>query len=127
MYAIVLAGGGGSRLWPHSRANTPKQLQALVGERSLLQATIDRLRTLMPSENIVIVTGAAHAAGARAQVPEVPAANVVVEPAARSTAPAIGLGLLHITRLAQARGDADPVVGSFHADHVIADAAEFRA
>ncbi|HUS17907.1 MAG TPA: mannose-1-phosphate guanylyltransferase, partial [Chloroflexia bacterium] len=127
MYAIVLAGGGGSRLWPLSRAATPKQLLALLSDRSLIQETVDRLRGAMPPEHIVIVTGAAHAEGVRAQLPEVPAANVLVEPAARGTAPAIGLGLLHIERLAQAAGDPDPVIGSFHADHVITDPAEFHA
>jgi mannose-1-phosphate guanylyltransferase len=127
MYGIIMAGGGGSRLWPHSRANTPKQLLALISDRTLIQETVARLLPLMPIENIVVVTGAAHAAGARAQLPDLPAANVLVEPAARGTAPAIGLGLIHIRRLAAGRGEADPVIGSFHADHVITDVAEFQS
>ncbi|HET7081589.1 MAG TPA: mannose-1-phosphate guanylyltransferase [Chloroflexia bacterium] len=127
MYATILAGGGGSRLWPLSRNNTPKQLLTLVSPRSMLQETVDRLTPLMPPENIVVVTGEKHADQARAQLPEVPPENIVVEPAARGTAPAIGLGLLHIIRLAAAHGETDPVVGSFHADHVITDVPEFQA
>ncbi len=125
MYAIVLAGGSGSRLWPRSRRDTPKQLLTLLSDRSLLQETVDRLRLLMPVEHIVVVTGEAHAPQVAAQVPDLPPANVLVEPAPRGTAPAIGLGLLYIERLAAAAGEANPVVGSFHADHVITDPAEF--
>jgi mannose-1-phosphate guanylyltransferase len=126
MYAIVLAGGSGSRLWPRSRRDTPKQLLDLLSQRSLLQETVDRLEALMPLENIVVVTGEAHAGQAHAQLPGLPAANVLVEPAPRGTAPAIGLGLLYIRRLAAGRDDPDPVIGSFHADHVITQAAVFR-
>ena len=125
MYAIVLAGGSGSRLWPRSRRDTPKQLLTLLSDRSLLQETVDRLRLLMPVEHIVVVTGEAHAPQVAAQVPDLPPANVLVEPAPRGTAPAIGLGLLYIERLAAAAGEANPVVGSFHADHVITDPTEF--
>ena len=125
MYAIVLAGGAGSRLWPRSRAATPKQLLDLLSDRSLLQETVDRLRLLMPVENIVIVTGDQHAAAARVQLPDLPVGNVLIEPAARATAPAIGLALLYIGRLAASRHEPDPVIGSFHADHVITNPAEF--
>jgi len=122
-----MAGGGGSRLWPLSRNNTPKQLLALVSARSLLQDTVDRLLELMPPENIVIVTGAHHATQARAQLPAIPARNILVEPAARGTAPAIGLALVYIAYLARAKDEPDPVVGSFHADHAITKVAEFQA
>ncbi len=127
MYGIIMAGGGGSRLWPRSRGNTPKQLLALVSDRSLIRETLDRLLPLMPAERIVVVTGAAHAAAAREQLPELPATNILVEPAARGTGPAIGLALVHIARLAAAAGDPDPVIGSFHADHVVTNPAEFQA
>ncbi len=127
MYAVIMAGGGGSRLWPYSRAHTPKQLLAVATERTLIQETVDRLLPLMPAENIVVVTGPAHVAGVREQLPELPQANILVEPAACGTAPAIGLGLLHVAGLAAARGETDPVVGSFHADHVITDPEAFRS
>ena len=127
MYGIVLAGGVGSRLWPRSRNNTPKQLLGLLSAHSMLQETIDRLTPIIPIENIVIVTGENHAAQAREQLPSLPAANVLIEPAARGTAPAIGLALNHITRLAQANHESDPIIGSFHADHVITNVDEFRS
>jgi mannose-1-phosphate guanylyltransferase len=98
-----------------------------VTDRSLIRETLDRLLPLMPPERIVVVTGAAHAASAREQLPELPAENIVVEPAARGTGPAIGLGLIRIARMAAAAGDPDPVIGSFHADHVITNPAEFQA
>jgi mannose-1-phosphate guanylyltransferase len=125
MYAIVLAGGVGSRLWPRSRNNTPKQLIDLIPGDSMLQESVKRLSCLMPQENVVIVTGENLAAETRRQLPELPAENVIVEPAGRGTAPAIGLGLLHVARLAEARGDKDPVVGSFTADHIIANVDQF--
>lgn len=126
MYGIVLAGGVGSRLWPHSRNNTPKQLLKLLSAHSLLQETVNRLTPLMPIENIVIVTGENHAEQAREQLPGLPVENVLVEPAARGTAPAIGLALLHITRLAKANHDSDPIIGSFHADHIITKVTDFQ-
>jgi mannose-1-phosphate guanylyltransferase len=119
MYAIVLAGGIGSRLWPRSRNTSPKQLLDLVSERTMIQETVDRLQLLMPCKNMVIVVGENHAVKVREQLGEVPPENVLTEPSGRGTAPAIGLGLLHIRRLADAAGVANPVIGSFHADHVI--------
>jgi mannose-1-phosphate guanylyltransferase len=127
MYGIIMAGGAGSRLWPRSRTQTPKQLLDLLSPNSLLQETVNRLRPLMPLENIVLVTGEQHAAAARDQLPDLPPANILAEPAARGTAPAIGLGLIYIARLAAERGEGDPVIGSFHADHVITDVPEFQA
>jgi mannose-1-phosphate guanylyltransferase len=127
MYGIIMAGGAGSRLWPRSRNQTPKQLLDLLSPLSLLQETVARLRPLMPPENIVLVTGEQHAEAAREQLPDLPPENILAEPAARGTAPAIGLGLIHIARLAAQRGESDPVIGSFHADHVITNVPEFQA
>lgn len=125
MYAIVLAGGVGSRLWPRSRNDHPKQLLDLVSERTMIQETVDRLQLLMPCENITIVVGENHATKVREQLKELPAENVLVEPSGRGTAPAIGLALLQIKRLATKAGISDPVIGSFHADHVITKRDEF--
>ncbi len=126
MYAIMLAGGVGSRLWPRSRNDSPKQLIDLIGERTMIQETAERLCGLMPIGNIIIITGANHAALARQQLPGLPPENVLAEPVGRGTAPAIGLGLAHIRRLAQAAGETDPIIGSFHADHVITRSEEFN-
>lgn len=125
MYAIVLAGGIGSRLWPRSRNDHPKQLLDLVSERTMIQETVDRLQLLMPCENITIVVGENHAVKVREQLKELPPENVLVEPSGRGTAPAIGLALLHIRRLAAQAGISNPVIGSFHADHVITKRDEF--
>jgi mannose-1-phosphate guanylyltransferase len=92
----------------------------------MLQETISRLTGLMPVENIVIVTGDTHAPQIGEQLPELKPENILIEPSGRGTAPAIGLGLLHIRRLAAAAGEQNPVIGSFHADHVITNVAEFR-
>src|SRR5688572_19623900 len=78
--AIVLAGGSGTRFWPVSRRDRPKQLLALDGERTLLQATVDRLAPLVPAERVWVCTGERLAEQVRAQLPEVPAAQVLSEP-----------------------------------------------
>ena len=81
LYSTILAGGSGTRLWPLSRACEPKFLHPLTGtDRSLLQATVDRIGPLSAAGQIYVVTGTAHAAAISRQLPEVPAANILVEP-----------------------------------------------
>jgi len=118
---LVLAGGSGTRFWPVSRRLRPKQLLALEGERSLLQATVDRLAPLATPERIWISTTAELADAVRAQLPEVPPAQILLEPAGRNTAPAIGWSLLTMP----AARRAGPVA-VLPADHRIADPARFR-
>jgi mannose-1-phosphate guanylyltransferase len=116
-YAVIPAGGAGTRLWPLSRAGHPKFLHALgTGGRSLIQATADRLRPMADFERILVVTGGAHAAAIARQLPELPEDNVIVEPGPRDSAPAIGLAAALL-----ARRDPDAVMGSFAADHLVAD------
>ncbi len=120
--AVVPAGGAGTRLWPLSREGSPKFLLDLTGSgRSLLQATWDRLAPLAGA-GVVVVTGERHAEAVRAQLPDLPADGVLVEPAPRDSMPAIGLAAAVV-----ARRDPDAVVGSFAADHVIRDAVAFAA
>ena len=122
LWAVVPAGGAGTRLWPLSRAGAPKFLHDLGGTgRTLLQATYDRLEPLV-GDRLLVVTGVAHAEAVGAQLPEVPAEQVVAEPAPRDSMAAIGLAAALIERR-----DPDAVIGSFAADHVIADADAFRA
>lgn len=90
-YAVIMAGGGGTRLWPLSRRNRPKQAIPLVEERSLFQATFERLKDLLPPQRILVVTAEEQAATLQAQVPHIPDENFLLEPAPRGTASAIGL------------------------------------
>ncbi|MBT3240471.1 MAG: NTP transferase domain-containing protein [Chloroflexi bacterium] len=90
-YALIMAGGGGTRLWPLSRKDKPKQMLKLVGDRTLFQVSVDRLMGLFPPENILVVTSALQATAFQEQVPEIPKDNYIVEPGPRDTAAAIGL------------------------------------
>ncbi|HOR00658.1 MAG TPA: mannose-1-phosphate guanylyltransferase [Anaerolineae bacterium] len=118
---VILAGGVGTRLWPRSRRSCPKQLLDLVNPRTMLQNTVDRVLPLVGPERIYVVTGTEYAEQAREQLPELPAANILVEPAGRGTAPCIGLAAITLA-LREPQG----VMISLHADHVIGDAARFR-
>ncbi|WP_091784818.1 mannose-1-phosphate guanylyltransferase [Pedococcus dokdonensis] len=121
-WAVVPAGGAGTRLWPVSRASSPKFLHDLTGTgRSLLQATWDRLTPLTGSQ-VLVVTGAAHRAAVAAQLPDLPADQLLAEPAPRDSMAAIGWA----AAVLEAR-DPSAVLGSFAADHVIADEDAFRA
>ena len=94
LHAIIMAGGAGTRLWPESRQNQPKQLLTFGDTRSLLQKTLDRLQPTVSLENIRIVTGKHLAQAIRQQTPELPEDAVVVEPCARNTAACIALAAL---------------------------------
>jgi mannose-1-phosphate guanylyltransferase len=123
LYAVIPAGGSGTRLWPLSRAGHPKFLHALTGSQaSMLQATVTRLEPLSKPEMTYVVTGVAHAAAVARQLPELPDDNIVVEPSARDSCPAIALAAAII-----ARRDPDAVMGSFAADHLIAHQERFLA
>ena len=91
LYAIIMAGGSGTRFWPKSRRDRPKQLLRLAGETTMLQQTVARIEPLVPRDRILIVTGADQAAATRAQLPDLPAENVIAEPSPRDTAPCVGL------------------------------------
>jgi len=98
MIALILAGGGGTRLWPVSRQAKPKQIEAFVGEHSMLKATFTRLRAEFAADDIFVATSAQYANEIRAQLPELPAQNMILEPCRRETASAIGYALLQISR-----------------------------
>lgn len=119
-WAVLLAGGSGTRFWPLSTPDHPKQLLPLAGDRSTAEAAVDRLDGLIEPERILVVTGQALAGPLRKALP-IPANNVLVEPRAASTGPA----LLWATLEARRR-DADAEVLSLHADWVIPDPAAFR-
>lgn len=121
LYAVLMAGGSGTRFWPASRAARPKQLIAIKGARTLIQSALDRVAPLVPPERVLVVTARAHARAVARQLPEVPARNLLVEPIGRNTAPCAGLATVE----ALAR-DPDALLALFPADHVIADTATWR-
>src|SRR4051794_3887846 len=121
LYAVIPAGGSGTRLWPLSRAGHPKFLHPLTGtEASLLQATVERLAPLVTLDSVYVVTGVSHAAAVSRQLAGVPVENILVEPSPRDSCAAIALAAAVI-----ARRDPDAVMGSFAADHLIADSAGY--
>lgn len=121
MQVLILAGGSGTRFWPLSRKNRPKQLLALEGETTLLRDTVERLRPLVGPESVWICTTQALAEAIRRDVPEIPAGQILLEPEGRNTAPAIGWSVRSMPEEAR-RG----VVAVLPADHRIGDPAAFR-
>jgi mannose-1-phosphate guanylyltransferase len=123
MYAIVLAGGVGTRLWPRSRQSRPKQFSDITGcGRTMLQSTVDRLAGVAADEEVYIITGQQYVDLAQEQVGQIPAQNVIAEPCGRNTAPAIGLACIHLRRQGK-----DGVVAVLPADHTIQDDEQFRS
>jgi mannose-1-phosphate guanylyltransferase len=120
-FALILAGGGGTRLWPASRRSRPKQLLALGGDTSLLAGTFARVSRLLGADHTLVVTAVDQADAIRQALPELPADNLVAEPAARNTGPAVGLGAVAVARRA---GD-DARLAVLPSDAFIGDEAEF--
>ena len=114
LHATIMAGGAGTRFWPASRKLNPKQLLNLTGERSMIQATADRLKGLCESENLMIVTNKTLVDAIAKQLPDVPADSIVGEPAKRDTAPCVGLAAALV-----AAKDPDATMVVMPADHVI--------
>ena len=121
-YGVILAGGRGTRFWPRSRKRSAKQVLNVLGERSLIQATADRLAPVIAPERIWILTNDHLRDTIIRQLPEVPREQILAEPMQRNTAPAIGLAahILHSV-------DPDAVMGVFPSDHVVAKPGVYRA
>ena len=122
LHAVVMAGGTGTRFWPASRNDAPKQLLQLVGNQTMLRQTLDRLGELAPKERRLIVTNARLVDATRQQLPELPASAIVGEPCKRDTAPCVGLAALLVSR-----NDPDATMVVMPADHVIRPAEKFQA
>jgi mannose-1-phosphate guanylyltransferase len=122
MYASILAGGSGTRLWPLSTSEHPKQFLTLTSKDTMLQETVQRIGPLVPLDQQYIVTSGEYASMVQEQLPALAAGNIVAEPTGRGTVASIGLAATLI-----AARDPHAVMGSFHSDAAIQDAAGFRA
>lgn len=122
LWAIVFAGGIGSRFWPLSTTHRPKQVLALVNERPLIADTIQRLSPMVPAERVLVVTSADIADALHEVIPEVPRANMLIEPRPLGTAAALAWGAREVAR----RAGPDTVFCALHADLSVATPAEFR-
>ena len=107
VYAVIMAGGSGTRFWPLSRRKRPKQLLEIFGSTTLLEQAVERLQGLIPPERIYVFTNEfVHAAVAR-RLPQIPKRQIVAEPAQRNTAPTIGLAAHEISSARSRRRDGD--------------------
>ncbi|HLK53847.1 MAG TPA: mannose-1-phosphate guanylyltransferase [Candidatus Angelobacter sp.] len=120
-YSVILAGGSGTRFWPRSRRKLAKQVLALDGKQTMIQKTMERLLPLGTANDFWVITNEFVAAEIQRQLPSIPPQQVVIEPEARNTAPAIGLAAFLLERLAP-----ESIIGMFPADHVIGDEKKFR-
>jgi mannose-1-phosphate guanylyltransferase len=121
MYAVIMAGGSGTRLWPRSRQNRPKQFHSLTSDRSLLQETITRLSPAVEIEQTYVIAGKSHVKSILEQIPDLPDSQVIAEPSARNTAPAVGI----MAVILEAR-DPGAIMMVLPADHFIAKGEDFR-
>ena len=119
--AVVMAGGSGTRFWPLSRRRMPKQFLPIAGNRTMIEETVQRIRPLIPYRDIFTIAGRHHTRTIRRLLPELPAANALVEPRPRNTAPSLILATASI-HLRNPRA----VVAVLASDHLIANPARFR-
>jgi mannose-1-phosphate guanylyltransferase len=120
IYAIIMAGGVGSRFWPRSKERTPKQLLTIFGEDTMIQSTVKRIEPLVKPDHIFIVTNKVQTEEMIRQLPQIPKENILVEPYGRNTAACIGLACLHIRKVSK-----DAVTFVLPADHLIHEEEKF--
>ena len=119
-YVVILAGGGGTRLWPKSRGKSPKQFLKLLNNKTLFQETFDRSKLSVPISNIYIVAGKNLVAEIKKETPEILDKNIIIEPVPKNTAPAIGLAAAVI-----AKKDKNALISTLAADHYIKEKSKF--
>jgi len=120
-YAVVMAGGVGSRFWPRSRKTLPKQLLNLFGEFTMIQETVRRLDGFIDADKIFVITNKVQKALIEEQLPQIPKDNIVAEPVGRNTAPCVALAAAIINEIKN-----DAVIITLPADHLITDTKKFR-
>ena len=121
LYAVIMAGGVGSRFWPSSRRANPKQFLDVFGDASMIQNTFARLQPLVPAERVFVVTNTDYAGKTREHLPAVPPENILTEPVARNTAPCVAFAAARLHAL-----DPDATMIVLPADHVITNVARFH-
>lgn len=121
IYAVILAGGGGTRLWPKSRKKTPKQFLKLTSKKTMMQVAADRISKLVNWENIIVVTNKIYLEEVKKQLPEVPNENIIAEPEKRDTALAMLVGALY----AKSK-NSDAVIINLASDHTLNNENEYR-
>lgn len=121
VYAVIMAGGVGSRFWPRSREKSPKQLLEIVDKETMIRSTVKRISDLIEPKNILIVTNKLQKPMVMKQLPHIPSANVIIEPQVRNTAPCIGLAALFVHQ-----NDPEGVMVILPSDHIMQDEEEFR-
>jgi mannose-1-phosphate guanylyltransferase len=122
LYAVIMAGGSGVRFWPQSRRHRPKQFLNIVGEKTMIRATVDRMTPVTPIDRIMIVTGVRHSENIHNQIPEISEESIVAEPVGRNTAPCVALAAYKL-----AKKDPDAVMVVLPADHLIMKEKEFQS
>jgi mannose-1-phosphate guanylyltransferase len=121
VYAVIMAGGVGSRFWPRSREKSPKQLLEIIGKGTMIQNTVKRVSDLIDPKNILVVTNRVQKSIVAKQLPNIPVENIIIEPIGRNTAPCIGLAALFTRRM-----DPESVMVVLPSDHIMQDEEEFR-
>ena len=114
LYAVIMAGGSGTRFWPWSRKKTPKQLLKITGQDTMISQTVDRIIGEIPSENIYVVTTSSQSDSIKEELPQIPTKNIISEPFGRNTAACIGLASTIISNR-----DANAIMAVMTADHII--------
>ena len=118
--ALIMAGGKGTRFWPLSTEEKPKQFLKLVGDDTMIQMSVKRLEKLIPIERIFIVTGMRYMGLIKEQLPNLPFKNIIVEPVGKNTAPCIALSAFHINKIYE-----DATIAVLPSDHLIKDEDNF--
>ena len=120
LYAVIMAGGGGTRFWPWSREMRPKQCLPILSSKTMIRETVDRVQPLVPPERVLIVTSRSQARHLHREVPRIPPRNLLLEPAGKNTAPCLGLAAMHAQRR-----NPEAVLIVLPADHYIGDRKKF--